>query len=118
MYTKHDFLGKQVRTYLFATILGLFLAKFTAAIFFMVDDMRRLIQWLSGKLFFRNTEVATIADDGISRSVFLSWLGIAVGGSLFGTLIYGYSNKYNYKVKNVTLNFPNLPVPMAGIVAH
>ncbi len=114
VFTSEDFLGKKVRTYLFATILGLFIAKFTAAVFFLVDDMRRLIQWLSGKLFFSDTEGSTIGDDGISRSVFLSWLGIAAGGSLFGSLIYGYSNKYNYKVKNVQLSFSNLPPAFKG----
>ncbi len=114
VFTSQDFLGKKVRTYLFATILGLFLAKLTAAAFFVADDMRRLIQWLSGKLYFSNTEGSTMADEGISRSVFLSWAGIAAGSTLFGSLLYGYSNKYNYKVKNVQLNFPNLPPAFKG----
>lgn len=114
VFTSQDFLGKKVRTYLFATILGLFLAKLTAAAFFVADDMRRLIQWLSGKLYFSNTEGSTMADEGISRSVFLSWAGIVAGSTLFGSLLYGYSNKYNYKVKNVQLNFPNLPPAFKG----
>ena len=114
VYTSQNFLGKSVRTYLFATIMGLFLAKLTASIFFVVDDLRRLIQWVSGKVFFSNTEGSAMGDEGISRSGFLSWLGIIAGGSLFGTMIYGYSNKYNYKVKNVQLSFPNLPPAFKG----
>lgn len=114
VYTNQQFFGKPVRTYLFATIMGLFLAKLTASIFFVVDDLRRFTQWLSGKLFFSNTEGAALAGDGISRSVFLSWLGIAAGGSLFSSMVYGYSNKYNYTIKNIKLSFPNLPVAFKG----
>ena len=110
IFTGPDFLPKKVRTYLFATIIGLFFAKFISVIFFLVDDIRRLIQWSAGKLFFSNTEGSQMNDDGISRSMFLSWLGIAAGSTLFGSLVYGFSNKYNYQVKRLKLSFDNLPL--------
>ncbi|MEO7264972.1 MAG: metallophosphoesterase [Ferruginibacter sp.] len=113
VYSEQPFLGKKIRTYLFATIIGLFLAKLSASIFFMVDDLRRAIQWVSGKLFFQNTE-ADMGGERISRSAFLSWAGIALGGTVFGSLIYGFSNKYNYHLKQVKLNFPNLPNAFRG----
>jgi predicted MPP superfamily phosphohydrolase len=115
VFTGPDFLNKKIRTYLFATILGLFFAEFVAIVFFLVDDVRRLIQWASGKLFFKNTEGEVIAEDGISRSLFLSWVGLAAGSTLFGSLIYGYSNKYNYKVKRISLKFDNLPPSFKGL---
>ena len=115
VYTGPDFLGKKVRTYLFATIIGLFLAKMTALIFFLADDLRRGIQWVAGKLFFNNTEVEKMGDNGITRSVFLSWIGIAAGTSLFGSLLYGYSNKYKYQVRRVKLSFDNLPASFKGM---
>ncbi|HSQ44301.1 MAG TPA: metallophosphoesterase [Ginsengibacter sp.] len=115
VFTGPDFLPRKVRTYLFATVIGLFLAKFLAVVFFLIDDIRRLIQWASGKLFFRNTEGETISDDHISRSLFLSWLGIAAGGTLFGSLVYGFSNKYNYQVKKISLKYDNLPVSFKGL---
>ncbi|MGH2647170.1 MAG: metallophosphoesterase, partial [Ginsengibacter sp.] len=115
VFTGPDFLPKKIRTYLFATIIGLFLANFLAVVFFLVDDIRRLIQWAAGKLFFRNTEGAELSDDGISRSVFLSWLGLAAGSTLFGSLIYGFSNKYNYQVKRLSLKFDNLPPAFKGL---
>ncbi|MEJ7673354.1 MAG: hypothetical protein WKF59_11730 [Chitinophagaceae bacterium] len=49
--TGPEFLPKRVRTYLFATVIGLFLGKSISVIFFLVDDIRRLIQWITGKLF-------------------------------------------------------------------
>lgn len=115
VFTGPDFLPKKVRTYLFATVIGLFLAKFLAVVFFLVDDIRRIIQWVAGKLFFRNTEGAGLSDDGISRSVFLSWLGLAAGSTLFGSLMYGFSNKYNYQLKRVSLKFDNLPASFKGL---
>ena len=115
VFTGPDFLPKKVRTYLFATVIGLFLAKLIAIIFFLADDVRRLIQWAAGKLLFRNTEGAEINDDGISRSVFLSWLGLSAGSTLFGSLIYGFGNKYNYQVKRLSLQFDNLPPAFKGL---
>lgn len=56
-----------------------------------------------------------MSDGGISRSVFLSWLGVAAGGSLFGTMIYGFSNKYNYQIKRHQLQFKNLPEGFEGL---
>src|SRR5690348_17862996 len=47
--TDHDFLPKKFRTYLFATIIGLFLAKFIAIVFLLVDDVRRLIQLVADR---------------------------------------------------------------------
>ena len=115
VFTGPDFLPKKVRTYLFATVIGLFLAQFVAIVFFLVDDIRRLIQWSAGKLLFSNTEASQMNDEAISRSAFLSWLGIAAGGTLFGTFIYGFSNKYNYQVKRVKLAFDNLPPSFKGL---
>jgi predicted MPP superfamily phosphohydrolase len=115
VFTGPDFLPRKVRTYLFATVIGLFLAKFFAIIFFLVDDIRRVIQWVAGKLLFRNTEGAELSDDGINRSVFLSWLGLAAGSSLFGSLVYGFGNKYNYKVNRFKMSFDNLPASFKGL---
>ena len=79
----YDSWPRAVRTYLFATIVGLFFAKVIAVVFFLLDDIRRLIQWASSKLFFRDTEGEAIGSEKISRSVFLSWVGLAAGGGLF-----------------------------------
>jgi predicted MPP superfamily phosphohydrolase len=114
-FTDQQFLGKKLRTYLFATVIGLFLAKLTAMIFFLTDDLRRGIQWAAGKLFFNNTEGENMGGDGISRSVFLSWMGIAAGSTLFGSLMYGFSNKYNYDIKRLQMGFESLPESFRGL---
>ncbi len=115
-FTEQGLLGKKVRTYLFATIIGLFIAKLTGLIFFLADDLRRGIQWIAGKLFFPNTEGETLGTgEGISRSAFLSWMGIAAGSTIFGSLLYGFTNKYNYNVNRVKLSYDNLPDAFRGL---
>jgi hypothetical protein len=107
--------SRGLRNHLFAIVFGLFFAKLLVSIFLLLDDIRRLIQWGSGKLFFSNTEGEQLAGEGISRSLFLSWLGLGIGGSLFGTLLYGFSNKYRYRIHRVNLSFANLPAGFRGI---
>jgi uncharacterized protein len=115
IYTEQSYLGRKTRTYLFSVIIGLFIAKMVALVFFLVDDLRRIIQVISSKLFFSNTDLQNSNEDGISRSVFLSWLGLAAGTSLFGTLLYGFSNQYKYQVKKVKIAFDNLPASFKGL---
>jgi predicted MPP superfamily phosphohydrolase len=108
-------LPKGFRNSLFAVLVGLFFAKLIAALFFLIDDLRRLFQWAAGRLFFSNSEGQQIQGGGISRSVFLSWLGVAAGGSLFSALIWGMTNKYRYRIKRVPLQFANLPDAFRGL---
>ncbi len=109
-----------LRTTIFALIMGVFFGKLIASVFFLVDDVRRFIQWVAGKLFFSNTEGETMQQpEGISRSVFLSWTGIIAGSGLLGSLIYGFGNKYRYQVRRVKMSFANLPVAFRGLkVVH
>lgn len=105
---------RQSRDYIFAVILGLIFAKLVAVIFFLVDDVRRGAMWLMSKLFHR-TGADFVQDNAvIKRSVFLSWFGFAAGATLFGSLLYGFTNKYNYKVRKIRLSFDNLPKAFKG----
>ncbi len=106
--------GSRLRNYLFATLFGLFLAKIIAAVFFLADDIRRLVESVL-RLFVQSGKTGQGAGEGISRSVFMSWLGLGIGGGLFGTLLYGFSNKYNYKIHRVRLAFDNLPSAFKGL---
>jgi predicted MPP superfamily phosphohydrolase len=103
------------RNYAFAIVVGLFFAKFLTAVFLLIDDIRRLLIWLMAKIF-PNTGARFISEENmIPRSTFLSWLGLGVGGALFTSLVYGFSNKYNYQVKRITLEFDELPASFDGL---
>ena len=107
--------SKLFRNYIFAIIIGLFFAKLVGSVFFLTDDLRR------GSLFLLSKVLpdtgARFMDEGnaIPRSSFLSWIGLGIGTGLFGTLLYGFSNKYNYQVKKIQLAFSTLPSAFKGL---
>lgn len=114
-YLNYESWPRQFRTYLFALVVAAFFSKLIASLFFAVDDLRRAATWVLVRLFrSAPAEMGTHAE-GISRSVFLSWLGLAFGGGLFSTFIYGFSNKYNYYTRRVKLSFHNLPASFKGL---
>ncbi len=114
-YINLDNWPRNFRTYWMATIIGLFLSKSLTVIFLLADDLRRLLQWGGGKLFYQYIEGEPFKAAGISRSVFMSWLGLAIGGGLMTTMMLGFANKYRYQLKKIKLNFPNLPDAFKGL---
>ena len=114
-YINLDNWPKSFRTYWMATIIGLFLSKALTVIFLVADDLRRVLQWGGGKLFYQYIEGEPFKAAGISRSVFMSWLGLAIGGGLMTAMMVGFTNKYRYQIKKVKLNFPNLPDAFKGL---
>jgi uncharacterized protein len=104
-----------LRNYVLAIVVGVFFAKLLAAVFFLVDDIRRGFMWTIGKMF-PDTSANTLGEGTpISRSTFLSWLGVGIGGTFLGTFVYGFSNKYNYNLKKVRASFDNLPASFKGL---
>jgi len=104
--------AKKFMVYAFAIVIGLVLMKLICSAFLLIDDVRRLFTYV-----FRSAGIAPMGKpgEGISRSAFLSWLGIAAGGTLFTSLVYGFSNKYDYRIKRVKLAFNNLPESFRGM---
>ena len=115
-YIQFDQQSRLARSTVFAVIAGIFFAKAIAALFFLIDDIRRGFQWASYKLgFFSPGSPMKGNPEGISRSVFLSWTGMLFGGGLFGTLIYGFGNKYRYQITRVPVQSSTLPEAFKGL---
>jgi len=106
---------KQIRTYLFAVLIGLFMGKFIAATVFLVDDLRRVLHWTGGKLYYQFVQNENFTSSTITRSTFMSWLGIGLGSTLFGSLLWGFGNKYRYQLKKMKLTFDDLPSAFKGL---
>ncbi len=104
-----------LRNYAFAIVVGLFFAKLIAGVFLLTDDLRRGIVWVMSRLFGKSGADFMPGSEGITRSAFLSWLGISLGSGLFASLMYGFSNKYNYQVTRVKLAYKNLPAAFKGL---
>lgn len=103
-----------VRDYLFIILVGLFVTQLLITVFLLIDDIRRGLTFLITKIVALTAKDEAKVQQPITRSVFLSWLGIAIGGSFFSTLMYGFTNKYNYKIRRVKLSFKNLPSSFKG----
>ena len=111
--------SKFFRNYIFSIMAGLFIAKLVSSSIFLVDDLRRVVMWVMSKFVTVKNTKDLAENANISRSVFLSWLGLGTGTALFGTLLYGFSNKYSYQIKKVQLAFDNLPKAFKGLkVVH
>jgi predicted MPP superfamily phosphohydrolase len=102
------------RSVLFALVAGLFFAKLIASLFFLTDDLRRLLQWVGYQVLPKDKNV-TSTDVLFSRSVFLSWAGLVAGAGLFSAISYGINNRYRYQVRKLKLNFPTLPASFDGL---
>ncbi|MBL7760208.1 MAG: metallophosphoesterase [Sediminibacterium sp.] len=108
--------SRTYRNYVFAILVGLFLAKLVGSLIFFTDDIRRVLPWAVNKAVrIKGNSFVAPNGDMMSRSTFLSWAGLGLGGTLFGTLLMGFVNKYNYQVKKHTLRFPNLPKAFDGL---
>jgi uncharacterized protein len=104
----------RLNNYLQVIIIGLYIGKAGVAFFLFIDDIRRLIQWLMARNGKRSGGPAT-GEEAISRSVFLSWVGLGLGAAGYGALLSGFANKYNYRIHRIRLSFDNLPAGFKGI---
>ncbi|GDX41815.1 phosphoesterase [Bacteroidota bacterium] len=102
------------RSILFALVAGLFFAKLIASLFFLTDDLRRVVQWLGYQVLPKNKNAGS-SEVLFSRSVFLSWAGLLAGAGLFSALSYGINNRYRYQLRKLRLTFPTLPVAFDGL---
>lgn len=100
------------RSLILTIIFGLVFAKFLIAVFMLLDDVRRGVQWIIRK-FSSNTPTANVPD--ITRSRFLTQVAMLMGGGMFATLLYGITNRYSYRVHKIKLSFQNLPSAFKGL---
>lgn len=103
------------RAHAFSLLAGLLFAKLLAALFLLADDLRRVLAWAVTRVGTEAAGTPTAGGEGIPRSLFLSWLGLASGGVLFGTLMLGFRNKYRYRTERVRVESPHLPEAFRGL---
>ena len=84
--------SRNFKTYVFSIVLGLFLSKLICTIILLIDDIRRGITWSVFKVAQTVKADPMETMPTISRSVFLSWIGIALGSTLFATMLFGFKN--------------------------
>jgi predicted MPP superfamily phosphohydrolase len=102
------------RQYVFSISMGWMFTQFIMTLVFLIDDIRRGAFWAVGKMTSSAGAQFINTENGIPRSTFLSWLGVGLASSIFFSLIYGFGNKYKYRIvkKNISLN--GLPAVFKG----
>ncbi|HEY4649956.1 MAG TPA: metallophosphoesterase [Pontibacter sp.] len=97
-----------LKVYLTSIFFILYASKLLVVLFLFLDDLIRI-----GKVALN----AVNADAGFdpSRNKFLSQVGLLVAAVPFAASVYGMvKGAYDYRVKRITLRFPNLPQAFDG----
>ena len=106
------------RVYPFAVIFILYISKLFIVVFLVLDDAIRAVRFVYEFIadkFSSKPETATTLPN-ISRIKFLTQVGAAVAGVQFISLMYGMARgAYDFRVRKVALQFPNLPDGFDGI---
>ncbi len=97
-----------VRNLLFTLTFSFILFMVLMLPFLFIDDLRRGVMWTVDK-------VSKGEGEKISRSQFITWMGLAIAGIPFIALIYGaLRGPYRFKVKHVIITHPQLPAGFDG----
>src|SRR5262249_9146248 len=106
-----------LRVYPFAVIFILYVSKLFVVVFLIVADGIRALRFVY--TFIADRISPTKAEPGlpnISRLKFLTQTGAVIGGIQFISLLYGMARgAYDFRVRKVSLTFPNLPEGFDGI---
>ena len=102
------------KQYFFSIGVGWVLTQLFMIGFFIVDDVRRGAFWTMGQISSATGAKFMNTNNTIPRSTFLSWLGVGMSSTLFFSLLYGFGNKYNYKLLKKKVAIPNLPLAFKG----
>lgn len=100
-----------VKSITIASFLGFYAGKLIISLFTILNFLYIGFQWFR-KLSLRNKKFKSSSEVKVyevSRSRFLSYAGVGVGSLMFGTLINGVRNKYNYVLKKNTIPIKDLP---------
>jgi len=102
------------RQYVFSISMGWMFTQVVMALVFLIDDIRRGTFWTLSKISSSTGAQFINTENGIPRSTFLSWLGVGLASTLFFSLIYGFGNKYNYRVIKKQISLKGLSDKFKG----
>ena len=98
--------------------IGVFLGKMLVAVIMLVTDLVMLVPNVVNFVMSFKHHPAGNPPDGsrfISRFTFISRAALLIGGALTTGLVYGMSNRYNYKLRRVRIPLKNLPEAFKGL---
>ena len=111
---RHGDFDKTLRNVIISFALGFLLTKLIIAVILLIDDLRRG-GYFFASLFSAKDGISPAIESGMTRSDFIAKCALLFGGTVFATILYGMSNRYNYHVKKIKLNYDNLPSSFKGL---
>lgn len=101
-------MSKPMRNFLISFSMGFLITKVLIAAILLLDDIRRLA---FSALYYSGVQKTegSFVQKGISRSDFMVQFALLFGGTIFGSMLYGMTNRYRYQVQKLSLHFSNLP---------
>jgi predicted MPP superfamily phosphohydrolase len=94
--------------------MGWMFTQLIMALVFLIDDIRRGTFWTLSKITTSSGAQFINTENGIPRSTFLSWLGVGLASTLFFSLIYGFGNKYSYRIIKKQISLKGLSAAFKG----
>jgi predicted MPP superfamily phosphohydrolase len=105
---------KFARTYLFGFVFMVLISKAIGMIFFLVNDLKRLVLYLLKKGRPKNSNSSTI--QRISRNQFLRKTGVVAALLPFISLNYGMLfSAFDFRIRKTKLHLPDLPDALNGL---
>jgi uncharacterized protein len=93
----------------------IYFAKLITVIFFLLADFYRVILFVIKHARAKQTGKPIHNGANMSRGKFLKTIGLATGGLFFSGMVIGMVKwAHDFRVRRVTLQFPNLPGPFSG----
>lgn len=109
-----DDMNRTLRSLVIVFFMGFLLSKLLISSILILDDVRRLGYYIVG-LFFPKDQTPAGVVEGMTRSAFITRFALLFGGTVFGTMLYGMSNRYNYSIRKIKLAFDHLPKAFRGL---
>lgn len=112
-----DYFSRNTRTFVIALIAIPYLSKLLAVFILLIDEVRRLLQWITSLFFPSAAPVSPeTGERNIPRSQFLATTAVVAGAGLMGTFAYGIiSGAHDYRIRRVRVPLKNLPKAFDGI---
>jgi len=102
------------RLYFGASFIVFYLPKLIIFVFQTLEDILKFLAWIAKKRSNIESRSYKIAD-GISRSLFISRLGLIISGIPFASLIYSIViGRFNFQLNKLVLYFDHLPKAFDG----
>ena len=117
----YEFITSGIRTAIATGLFVIYFSKVFIVLFTLIDDLRRMVLWISEKVkgYFAYNNASpdvTPSENAISRSEFLAKTGVIISAVPFVTMGYGIiSGAHDYRVIRKQVYLKNLPAAFDGI---